>query len=67
MAEKYVNSGSKGKLDIVILWAMSGVQAPLVVCGGGLWPAVMYLLIKGDQVVHKVYSTDVFDLLWSHW
>lgn len=66
MAEKHVGSASKGKLDTVILWAVSGVQAPLVICGDGLWSAVVDLLVKDDQVVHKVYSAGVFDLLWSH-
>lgn len=41
MAEKHVVSASKGKLDIVILWTAPGVQAPLVICGDGLWFAVV--------------------------
>ena len=66
MAEKHVSSASKCKLDTVILWTTSGVHALLVICGDGLWFAVVDLLIKDDQVVHKVYSAGVFDLLWSH-
>lgn len=41
MAEKHVVSASKGKLDTAILWTAPGVHAPLVICGDGLWFAVV--------------------------
>lgn len=62
MAEKHVRGTSKGKLETVI-WTASEIHAPLVTCGEGLWSGVVAVLRKDGQVVHKVYSAGVFDLL----
>lgn len=51
----------------MILWTIFGFHNTLlVICGDGLWFAVMDLLMKDDQEVHKVYSAGVFDLFWSN-